>query len=78
MFYELARNVLRRNSSIASKMGMSLGALLDKLDRRSFAFEECCLFVRVAEDAELLRYVMGQFGMQVTHVKEDASTKSLH
>lgn len=81
MFYELARTVLRKNSRIASKMGLSLSVFLDKLDRRSLSFEECCTFVRVAEDAVLLRYVMEQFGMQVIAKKstlEKSSGKSLH
>ena len=80
MFYELAKRVLRKNRCIARKMRSDLSPkeLMMRLDAANLTFEECCLFVRVAEDAALLRYVMEQFRMQVTQAKEISSGKSLH
>lgn len=71
MFYELAKRVLRNNRCIAMKLrsDMSSEELMMRLDAKNLTFEECCRFVVVAEDAELLRYVMERFGMTTAKVR---------
>lgn len=78
MFYELAKRVLRNNRCIARKLrsDMSSEELMMRLDAKNLTFEECCRFVVVAEDAELLRYVMERFGMTTAKVRSSPTNEA--